>query len=183
MVEIYDRIRTYTVSARINKPPVESGDDHTDSEDDDEFLNLEREGYAPGSQVEICTAQAVRVCPPGSASMVDVRGNSGGSGSSGGRWRLLGLRSSSSVRDVASLPDLSSAHAVSNARGKRMRERDEVDTNAEVSKERRDKMESVQMLPAPEEKGLRRALKKRISTQKFNFQGGGVRELVRSIGF
>ncbi|KAJ4388812.1 hypothetical protein N0V93_006272 [Gnomoniopsis smithogilvyi] len=89
---------------------IEQRDHDPSNEDDQELRDLEREGYAPGGRVELCTAQAGRICPPGSASMVHVHGRGG--------WRQQhGLSSSSSVRGVRSLPDLSSAQAALTTRG------------------------------------------------------------------
>lgn len=192
-------------------------DEEVEKEEEEELPSLEQVRYRPinhkNNQIKLCIAQTVRVYPPGSASMVDIRNN----GLSSEPWySLTSLPHSKSVRDVSSLPDLSSARAILSSQ--RSANQDDDDGPAgrmgrtmggakvnveglamnhqleemEKQKKKMEKMERkreppamrVRLMPEEEEaKGLRRALKKRISTQRLNFQRGGMREFVRSIGF
>lgn len=177
--------------------PIELPDDHvceSDRENEgveekEELHSLEREEHHPintnNNQIRLCIAQAVRVYPPGSASMVDIR-NSG----PGAWYSLHGLPNSRSVRDVSTLPDLSSARAMLSRRSDGVLGRRGKEAGPEYGgfafeqpmKARESTTRTV--MPSGENgKGLRQALKKRISTPRFGFQGGSVRELVRSIGF
>lgn len=194
------------------------GDEEVEEEEEEELHRLERVGYQPNTnntinnnnyQVKLCIAQIVRVYPPGSASMVDIRN----SGLDNGAWYTIdNLPNSRSVRDVSTLPDLlsSAAQAIAFTRGsvsdddglgktgKEEEEEEEAETEdggggggfvfdssspSPGMKENRKKKRRMVMQPEENGKGLRRALKKRISTPRFGFQGASVRELVRSIGF
>lgn len=178
----YTCTRFNQLSATVNAFPVElpshdeneACEEEEEHDDEEELRYLERYGYAPGNLVEVGTAQAVRICPPCSAPMVDVRSGGGG----GGGRRDQGLRGSRSVRDVGKLPDLSSAQAFLTPSGENMRE--EVVTKVEMATQQPEEREPMGTRPEKKE-GLRRTLRKRISTQRF--QGGGMRELVRSFGF
>lgn len=167
----------------------EEGDEGV--EEEEELHSLEREEHHPinytnNNQIRLCIAQAVRVYPPGSASMVDIR-NSG----HGAWYSLHGLPNSRSVRDVSTLPDLSSARAmlsrrsddVLGRRGKKEAGPEFRGFAFEHPVKARESTTRTVMPPGENGKGLRQALKKRISTPRFGFQGGSVRELVRSIGF
>ncbi|KAJ4414847.1 hypothetical protein N0V82_007695 [Gnomoniopsis sp. IMI 355080] len=175
-----------TVSAHTRDFPIDLYEYGMDNDDEKELRDLERLGYGPRSQVKLCTAQSIRICSPGSALMVNIRGSGDGRGGGGG-WKFFGLRSSSSVRNVESLPDLSSAQAFL-THGFGGRTRDEMGTSKlavmrEQPEKKKKKEDTALEVVLPREKRVGRALKKKISTQRFNFQGGGVRELVRSIGF
>lgn len=201
---------------------VDDEEKEKEEEEHEEELHIpEQKDYHPTSnkyQIKLCIAQTVRVYPPGSASMIDIRNNSPDP------WYRIddSIPSSKSVRDVSTLPDLSSARAILSSHrhrrrsddddgmicGRRGREMDAkvgmeglaIDTTQHEAVEKQKQMQkknkktkkwepptTMRMRPMPDEeeeaRGLRRALKKRISTPRFNFQGGGMRELVRSIGF
>lgn len=183
-VGIYNCVRLRRVTRQIHQLPAElpdhdqannnnnnnNDDDEDEEEEEEQLRHLERDGYAPHTQIELGTARTAHLCAPGSAAMVDVRGGGGGHRGSGRRRRLppMGLRASSSVRDVGALPDLSSAQAVVTGSGDEEKEKKE------------EGWESMKLEPG--RKGaLGRALKKRMSTQRL--QGGGMKDLVRVFGF
>lgn len=190
VLELQDRHHDFEVGNDVDE---EEGEEEKEEQEQEELHSLERAGYHlitnNKNQVHLCIAQAVRVYPPGSASMVDIRN------SDHGAWYTIdGLPNSRSVRDVSTLPDLSSARAIISRRsddvlGRRGRKdigaRDEFGGYLcdQHKKNKREPTMRTVMPPEENGKGLRQALKKRISTPRFGFQGGSVRELVRSIGF